>query len=206
MTEVEVKLTVSKEGYNKLITSLAMNMTAVIRQMNIFFCTNDNKLERNMRLRKMETAEFGTKWVFTSKGAGSIINGISTHSEIEDVVSEEVAQNMLNDTENLYKYLPRCIQEVVYQTSKSKFRILCNFLSVRRVIPFNGMIIEADECTLPTHEQYYEIEVESDQPAETKLKIQAYLDSIGVEYKESKRSKFSRVRKLDPKNYINFDI
>lgn len=206
MTEIEVKLSISEEGYKTLITALAMHMTGVLRQMNIFFYTPDNTLRRNARLRKIQTAEMETKWVFTSKGRGSLTNGISTHSEIEAPVAPEIAEKMLKDTENLYQYLPKIIQDAIPETAHSKFKIRCNFLSVRRVIPFEGMIIEADECTLPNHEKFYEIEVESKNPLEAKAKLCKFLDSIHVKYSDSTKSKFGRNSSLPEGQRINLDL
>lgn len=206
MTEIEVKLTINEEGYRDLISSLSMNITGILRQNNIFFETKDNKLTRNARLRSIKTAEMPTRWVFTSKGPGKMVNGIAERSEIEEDITAENAEKMLSDTKNLYKYLPPTLQEVLEPTKDSEFVILGNFLSIRRVIPYDSIVIEADECLLPNNEKYYEIEVESTNPEEAKTKIVTLLKQLGAKFENSKKSKFAKLLAVEKENRIKLDL
>lgn len=206
MTEIEIKLTVLKEGYETLLGKLALNITGVLRQNNIFFNTNDGKLKRSMRLRSIKTAEIPTRWIVNTKGPGAIVNGISSRSEIEEAVSEEMAQKILSDTKNLYKYIPKCVADAVEPTKDSEYFISGNFVSIRRVIPIDGYTIEADECIYPDGEKFYELEVESNHAAEDKVKIEKLLNDFKIHYEESKITKLKRLMNIPAERRINLNL
>lgn len=206
MTEIEIKLTLKKEGYETLLSKYALNITGVLRQNNIFFDTNDKKLKRSMRLRCIKTAEIPTRWVVTTKGPGTIVDGISSRSEIEEAVSDEIAQNILNDTKNLYRYVPKCVRKAVKKTKESEYFITGNFVSIRRVIPIDGYVIEADECIYPNGEKLYEIEVESNHPENDKIKIVKLLTDLGISFEESKITKHKRLKGIPAEQRINLDL
>ena len=206
MTEIEVKLSMDAPSYSNFITHFALSISGILRQQNIFFNTKEKNLKRTTRLRSIESAEMGTKWVFTTKGAGKMVNGIATRSEIESEVSEEIANKILTDTKNLYKYVPQNIAEAISEASDSEFMIIGNFLSVRRVVPIGDMIVEADECTLPNGEKYYEIEVESKAPLIAKENITRILTKLKANFWDSKQSKFGRLLSVPEDKRINLDL
>ncbi|EAY11490.1 Adenylate cyclase family protein [Trichomonas vaginalis G3] len=206
MTEIEVKISTDEAGYKKFIQNYALNITGVLHQMNIFFNTYDTNLKRSMRLRRIKSAELPVRWVFTSKGPGSIVDGVSTHSEIEEAISDENANLILSDTKNLYKYIPKCIADAVEPTKDSEYYLSGNFLSIRRVVPIGSFTVEADECTYPNGDKFYEFEVESTKPLEAKAEIQKILNDLGVKFEESKITKLKRLFSYPREQRINLSI
>jgi len=70
-----------------------------------------------------------------------------------------------------------------------------DFLSIRRVIPWENFFIEADECHLPNGDEFFEVEVEVDakNAENVKSKISQLLHNLNIEFQESKISKLKRL-------------
>ena len=209
MTEVEVKLTISEEDYLKTIEHFKSFHKDTLDQWNIFFETADKKLYQNrchLRLRRILSEISPERWVFTLKSPSQFSDGVCIQGEIEFDVEKRVVSEILKDPSQLYKNLPEELQKDLEFASTSQFQIKGDFRSVRRVILWEGLKIEADESFLPDGTKFHELEVESEKPFEAKAQLQRELDTIAVQYTDSNIGKLGRLMCLPPEKRFSRKI
>lgn len=123
-------------------------------------------------------------------------NGVARKAEYETEISTELGKYLLTQPSDLFNKLPSQIQQPISFAQNGDFHIIGDFRTIRRVIPFEGLKIEADESFLPDSSKFFEIEVESDTPEIAKVKIEEKLNEIGAKYSNSVRSKMGRLMSL----------
>lgn len=198
MTEIEIKVSLKQDEFEKFINHYKETVIDVLEQWNIFF-TTDATLNRSARLRRIVHLDKSVEWVFTTKGKGKIVDGVSVHSEIEDHLTVEQAHMMLKDTDHLYQYMTPQIQKYFQQFNRSHFRIDGDFKSIRTIIPFHGLNIEADKSIYPDGNIYYELELETDQPSEMREMLDQALQQLGIPSINSTDSKLAKLLQI-PEN------
>ncbi|OHS98399.1 hypothetical protein TRFO_35214 [Tritrichomonas foetus] len=103
----------------------------------------------------------------------------------------------------IFKLSPQIIQNELQEVSSSKFEIIGDFRTIRRVISFAGMKIEADESFLPDNSVFFELEIECENPQQAKKEIEAELNKIGVSFVDSTKGKMARLMSLPPEKRIS---
>lgn len=196
MTETEIKLTLSEGDYWKVVNYFKSEMIDEIDQTNYFFDTAENTLRSNRiaaRMRSIKSLHHPFKWVFTVKKSGKSWNGIVSRPEIEEDIPEEETKQIFQHPSKLCSHVPPAIKNELKDFSTLKYLIIGDFRTIRRVLPFHGFHIEADENFLPNGDKYFEIEVETEKPDEDKLILEQKLNEIGAKYTNSPYGKFARL-------------
>lgn len=199
MTEVEIKLGLDQAEYETVINHFKDVMADELEQWNIFFDTAELKGRKNgmtIRLRRVKSLHAETKWYFTVKGGGSYISGVATRPETECEISEALAQTIMDEPSKLFSNVPVIIQEEIKHCKSEKFCIVGDMTTIRRVIPYDGMILECDELMLPNGEKHYEIEIENDDPTSSMNKIRHKLNSLNINVRPSPAGKIGRLMRL----------
>ncbi|KAK8898919.1 hypothetical protein M9Y10_001211 [Tritrichomonas musculus] len=199
MTEIEIKLSLSESDYGKVIDHFKSSLKETLDQWNIFFDTSSFdliKTKSNLRLRRILSDKSPEKWFLTCKQGGKMVNGVALKPEYETEITPELGKYLITAPPDLFSKLPAKIQEPISFAKDWKFQIIGDFRTVRRVIPFEGTKIEADESFLPNSTKFYEIEVESEHPEELKPKIEQKLNEIGAKFTNSSKGKMRRLLEL----------
>ncbi|OHT08312.1 Adenylate cyclase family protein [Tritrichomonas foetus] len=188
MTESEVKITIEEIGYLKVLEYFDSSLKATQNQWNVYFDTVDfdlRKSRRNLRLRSVRAGKEPTKWIVTVKRPGVFRNGIAIRPERNYEIPNEIAQEILAHPCDIMKNIPKKARKYLKDCVDWKFRIVGDYITIRRVISFEDLTIEADETILPNKEKLYELEIECDEPQIAKQKMK----EINVRYVNSSVSK-----------------
>ena len=199
MTEIEIKLTLEESDYRKVIDHFKGSLKETLDQWNIFFDTPTLQIRKgrsNLRIRRILSDKNPERWFVTCKQGGTMKNGVAMKPEYETEISRELAKDLLTQPSDFFSKLPSKIQNPLSFAKDGDFHVIGDFRTIRRVIPFEGFKIEADESFLPDSSKFYEIEVESDKPEIAKSKIEQKLHEIGAGYKNSVISKMGRLMSL----------
>lgn len=199
MTEIEIKLTLDESNYRKVIDNLKGSIKETLDQWNIFFDTPSLTLRKgksNLRIRRILSDKSPEKWFITCKQGGILKDGVAIKPEYETEVTSDLAKYLLTLPSDFFNKLPAQIQEPISFAKDGDFHIIGDFRTIRRVIPYQGIKIEADESFLPDSTKFYEIEVESDKPEEAKPIIEQKLNEVGAKFHNSKMSKMARLMSL----------
>jgi len=191
MTEIEVKISLTQAGFETILDHFSDRVLATLDQSNIFFDTVGSELRRSgtaLRLRRIKKGD-SVSWVVTMKSGGRMRHGVAIHGEIEEEVSNEVARIMLENPSEGVKMFPPQIDELLKEFKGKKFQIEGNFRSIRKLIPFEEYLIEADECFFPDGSKLFEIELETTNPEDAKTKIVNFLQSKGIPFEFSRCGK-----------------
>ena len=87
------------------------------------------------------------------------------------------------------------VKEELGENADADFSFVGDFTSIRRKIPFNGYMIEADECIYPSGSKLFELEIESEEPEAAKESISKFLHENNIKFTESETSKYGFLRK-----------
>ena len=203
MTEIELKLTLDESGYRTFIDHMKTSLHDTLDQWNIYFETAPTKLnlyDANLRLRRIISNLNGTKYFLTSKVGGRIRNGVSVIPEYEVEISEALAKKLIKVPKDFFSLLPKEIQNPLQEAKDLTFSIDGDMRTIRRVILFNELTIEADETFLPNSSTFYELEIETQDPENARSIILEELQTIGVTSSPSRYSKRGRLMSLPPES------
>lgn len=199
MAEVEIKLGLEESEYRTIIDDLKDAMADELDQWNIFFDTKELTGRRNgmtIRLRQVKSLHADPKWYFTVKGGGTFIKGVATRPETECEISVDLAQKIMETPSQLFNNVPKIIQAELEHCKEARFSIVGDMRTIRRVIPYHGMVLECDEMMLPNGDRFYEIEIENDDPEASMKKIKDKLASLNIEVRPSPSGKIGRLMRL----------
>ena len=199
MTETEVKIALDDVGYAKFLEYFESSVETVQHQWNIFFDNENHDLRnanRVLRLRSIKEGDEPTKWVITIKKPGSFKNGVAIRPEKEYQIPAEIAQDIIAHPVDIMKKLPKRAKKNLKDFQSLEFTIIGDFITERRIVSYDGLMIEADETTLPNKQVLYELEIENNDPVMVKQKIDQKLKDIRISYKLSKISKLGVLLKL----------
>ncbi len=196
--EIEIKLDLqNSENYNRLIKQLGVSENPS-RQQNYFFDTADWTLSKNgwaLRIRKE-----GAENTISLKGTGShSADGLTTRTEIETSIEED-------DFDKYYHHgldgdqIPDSIRRIICSIINNEhLNVKVEFVNYRLRADFSGenikMLFEIDRTIFSNGLVDYELEIELDsQLAGEKAlgEVTSFLDSLNIEAKFQKKSKFAR--------------
>ena len=207
--EVEVTLDLDEHGYRKFQEAMKGDFIDDYDQWNIFFNTEDSTLlsaKKRARIRYIEPQIAAPKYTICVKTAeinDKIDGGVAVRREIEEEISKETIDAILHNPADYYKLAPQTIKNELTEFSDKTFAFLVDFRSQRRMYKLGEFIIEADECTLPNGEVFFQLELESDKADEAKAALEAKLREIGIEFKEAPFGKFTKLLGIPPESRLS---
>lgn len=200
--EVEVTINVSEDGYRKFLDGMTEYFSDDLDQWNIFFNTTDGRLIKSgkrarvrMIIPKIAEPQY-TICVKTAPVEDSITDGIAVRREIEAEITKEEIEAIIDNPSLYYKLAPQVIKSELEGFEDDVFAFAVDFRSQRRVYQLGDFKIEADECTLPSGEQFFQLELESDRPKEAKEALVSKLRELQIPYEEAKYGKFQILVKM----------
>lgn len=155
--EVELKLSISEEGYNRLVELLPAK-GEVREQENFFFDTPDLAMRAEgwaLRLRRDDQ-----RWFLTAKGPSQREDGISDREEVECSCTPALAEALLEGGSiQLSEF-----EESPAERCMELFGDLClerwmSFENRRLVLLWDEIAMELDHCT-SAGQNRYELEIE----------------------------------------------
>lgn len=196
MVEIELKLLLEDDEYEKVIKHFASEIENEIEQWNVFFAPIGEEARNTFRLRSETSPTKPIKWIFTVKVHGVIVDGVATNDEIEEEVSAEAAAQILAEPWTLFDRLPDRVRNEMKSVAGNGFYVVGDFRNTRRVIPYQGYKLECDESTLPTGFKYYEIEVETPDQVGARKMIKDLFEKLNMPVKVSSMGKYARLRRF----------
>lgn len=194
--EVEVTINVTEDGYRRFMTGMETYFADDLDQWNIFFNTKDGRLINSgkrarvrMIIPKIAKPEY-TICVKTAPLEDSITDGIAVRREIEAEITKEEIETIIDNPSLYYQLAPQIIKDELAGFENDIFDFVVDFRSQRRVYQLGDFKIEADECTLPSGEKFFQLELESDRPKEAKEALISKLKELEIPYEEAKYGKF----------------
>jgi uncharacterized protein YjbK len=154
--EVELKLSISSEGYERLI-ELMPPKGKTREQLNIFFDDTAGTLREarwGFRLRCDDDV-----WFLTAKGPNKKNDGISDREEIECEVSETVAQKLITGQTCLSDFTEVPATHLLKAFGNIKLQEWMRFNNHRQVLVWHDIELELDH-SICEGQNRYEIEVE----------------------------------------------
>jgi adenylate cyclase class IV len=196
--EVELKLTIDETGYWTLVNHFKSSVTSELDQWNIFYETPDRALRSPLRVARLRsiTTNGQIQWVFTVKDSGTVADGVWFRPEIEGEITPDHAQAILDAPSTLFQHVPDVIQKTLEDCKSKPFQVIGDFRSIRRLIPYQGIVIEADESILPNGTKFYELEIESENATEVVPAMHNLLSSLGIAFENSKDGKYEHLMEL----------
>jgi uncharacterized protein YjbK len=206
--EVEIKLRIDKENYIKikgLFDSLQdAQLVSTDFQHNYFLDCINNELEKklvNFRARRtISESSKGTTTtsIITMKGksvSATLTDGISKVSEVEDTISNNFFDLIVNNPNSIRKYKDEypLFKLFLDEISDQDIRITSDFKTIRSVYNWKGLIVEIDWTTYSFGDAF-EIEVEHYEPEKIKIMLENLLKSNDIKFSYSKRSKFGNMK------------
>lgn len=201
--EVEVTLDLDKEGYELFCTEMNSFLIDIYDQWNIFFDTVDHSLlksNKRCRVRSIDAQNSENKYTICSKTSKSdaIDGAIARRREVENNISKELFDNIVQHPEDYCKLAPNEIQEELLEFKDISFCFLVDFRSIRRIYKLGEFNIESDECILPDDSKFYQLDIESSKPEEAKRVVEQKLNDLGIKFEEAPYGKFTRLTKVPP--------
>jgi len=189
-TETEIKVRLTKEGYNKVFKPFMAMALRRYLQTNYYLDTPDKDMEKagqTIRIRHR-----GNKLILTQKVNASNDGQIQTCKEREWEVS-------LNSKSVDSPPVEECIKKFVdhpnfiYPFPLEDLECTGSTKTERRNLPYQHLLFELDKTTYPFGEDY-ELEVETSDPKEDLKIVKEFLGSVKVEYVPETRTKLARLR------------
>ena len=190
---------VDEAGYRKFQEAMKGEFIDDYDQWNVFFNTEDASLLKNGKRARVRyiVPQVGkpkyTICVKTAETSDRIDGGVARRREIEEDVEKETLDAIMRCPADYYRLAPAKIKAELEEFKDKKFVFLVDFRSQRRMYKLGEFVIEADECTLPNGEKFFQIELESDEPERAKAALEAKLREIGAEFHEAPFGKFKRL-------------
>ncbi|KAK1425835.1 hypothetical protein QVD17_21196 [Tagetes erecta] len=197
--ETEVKLRLpNSAAHQKLSSILSPHHTKTHLQQNHFFDTSSLTLAtQHLTTLRLRFYNIDSKAIISLKSKPQLTAGISRVEEHEEQIDTALAHSCITEPwrfgtlVDTSKVLKRVVDE--YGVGLNELVCLGGFRNVRSVYELNGLKLELDE-TLFEFGVCYEVECESDEPDEAKLRIEEMLKSNGIRFCYSQGSKFSVFR------------
>ncbi|KAI3673730.1 hypothetical protein L6452_39858 [Arctium lappa] len=197
--EIEVKLRLpDSAAHQKLSDVLSPHHTKTHLQQNLFFDTPTLTLATDhLAALRLRFHDLDSHSLLTLKSTPTTSNGITRVHESEHPLVPAIARacavepSRFADIAGDSGILTRVAGE--FGVDLRELVCLGGFRNVRAVYDWNGLKLELDE-TMFEFGVNYEIECESDDPDEAKLKIEELLNSNGIGFSYSEVSKFAIFR------------
>jgi uncharacterized protein YjbK len=188
--EVETKLELDAEGFEKIISSGELKTCIV--QINHYFDDHWKLADHASTLRVRLTTT--KKPQVTFKTPVHTCDGKRTSKEIEFELDKEIFQHVLSGDKDFFEILPNSIHENLDKLGVRDLQYIGSVKNQRYVIQTKHGTIEADHLELPGGHDYYEAEIESDK-ASVHRHLVTFVNKLVPTAHPSHISKFERFRK-----------
>lgn len=117
--------------------------------------------------------------------------GVGTAPEEEETIDPKVARGYLADPQALLESSSPLITKLKSQYGLKKgLTLLGGFQNLRKEYSWRGNLLELDQTSYPWG-TLHELECETTTPQKLKLELESLLDTYGVAYSDSTKSKFA---------------
>jgi inorganic triphosphatase YgiF len=187
--EVELKLSISSEGYERL-TELMPAKGKTRHQLNIFFDDAKGTLREakwGFRLRRDDGI-----WFLTAKGPNKKNDGISDREEIECELSEEKAQELLTGQVTLSDFSEAPATHLLASFGDLNLQEWMRFENLRSVLLWHNIELELDHSSCGAHHRYeLEVELPMDELLSIRERLEHWLKKNSIFITPSKEGKLS---------------
>ncbi|CAM6099877.1 unnamed protein product [Calypogeia fissa] len=197
--KIEVKLKLSGlEAHEKVATVLKPYHSVAHMQENFFFDGANKELSSRKSVLRLRFYDVDKQCVVTYKGEAVIESGISRGEEFEEEINVVVGRDYVANPKNMLITNCQLIKMVVSKFGVKDFVCLGGFRNIRNVYKWEGLKVELDETQFDFGTAY-EVECEDTDPERVRKVLGNLLESNGIEYTYSTKSKFALFRsgKLD---------
>ncbi|CAM6100846.1 unnamed protein product [Calypogeia fissa] len=197
--EIEVKLKLSgPEAHEKVAKLLKPFHDVTHMQENVFFDGANKELSSRKSVLRLRFYDEDKKCVVTYKGDAVIESGISRGEELEEEIDVVRGRDYVAYPKRIAISTSELLKKVVSKFGATDFVCLGGFRNIRSVYKWEGLKIELDETRFDFGTAY-EVECEDTDPERVRQVLGNLLDSNGIQYSYSTKSKFAVFRsgKLD---------
>eukprot|EP00191_Tetraselmis_sp_GSL018_P003835 CAMPEP_0177599954 /NCGR_PEP_ID=MMETSP0419_2-20121207/13318_1 /TAXON_ID=582737 /ORGANISM="Tetraselmis sp., Strain GSL018" /LENGTH=251 /DNA_ID=CAMNT_0019092821 /DNA_START=242 /DNA_END=997 /DNA_ORIENTATION=- len=192
--EVEIKLRLAgSDDYDAVAAALAPAWKQDHQQENYFFDGAEGELSKELAILRCRFYDTDKKAVLTVKGKMKIKDGVGRAPEVEEEVDPAEARGFLSSPEALAGHGCKLMEDCRSNFGFKSLVCLGGFRNLRREFDWEGHLLELDKTTYE-HGTLYEVEVETENPAELQVKLEEFLRASGVSFSHSTTSKFANFR------------
>jgi len=190
--EVEIKLRIPDAAS---FASLNQNLVPCFRrahdQKNYFFDGARKELSSKHAVLRVRFYDGKRKAIITCKGRQKLEGGVGTAAEEEESVDPELAHTFLSNPAALADLDSPLMNKIREQFGlASGLTFLGGFYNLRKEYLWREHLLEVDQTSYPWG-TVYELECETDKPEALKGELESYLNSLGIPYSYSTKSKFA---------------
>jgi uncharacterized protein YjbK len=191
--EQELKLFVTKETYDKLLT-YADPTVPTLQQTNYYFDLPDFYMGKNGVMLRVR--EENGEWILCVKIKQKSESPALSSIEIEKPITQEIFEKGKQNPEVLVDLLPTEGQNAIRRlTEPSRLIIRGTLRNERRTLKLlEGYTFELDRTFLPGNQEEYELEVEGMESEAACQQIMEQLTSLGYIFSINKKSKYQRLQ------------
>ncbi|KAH7616337.1 putative Triphosphate tunnel metalloenzyme 3 [Nannochloris sp. 'desiccata'] len=191
-TEVEIKLRIpDSASYDALAQALIPCFKQAHEQENWFFDGAGKELSNKRVVLRLRFYDIDRKALLTCKGKQVLEGGVGTAPEEEETIDPKVARGYLADPQALLESSSPLITKLKSQYGLKKgLTLLGGFQNLRKEYSWRGNLLELDQTSYPWG-TLHELECETTTPQKLKLELESLLDTYGVAYSDSTKSKFA---------------
>ncbi|KAF9360092.1 hypothetical protein BGX26_010529 [Mortierella sp. AD094] len=197
--EIEIKIRLPTEvDTARLERALGGSPTSSEDQDNVFFEGVHKELIKNklvFRIRIIEKSGRDPIAVVALKGNAVLIDGIAKVEEEEEEIDYKVAKQIIDDPNLILEVAKshRLLKKIVERVPcKDGYTHMGRFKNVRHKYQWQEYVVEVDRTEYP-HGVAYEVEIESTDPENAKVRLTTLLQEHGVAHGNSQRNKFENM-------------
>lgn len=192
--EIEVKLKLpGAEAHEKVAELLRPYQEVTHMQENVFFDGAEKELSSKKSVLRLRFYDEDKKCVVTYKGDAVIESGISRGEELEEEIDVVQGRDYVANPKRIATSSCQLLKTVATNFGATDFACLGGFRNIRSVYNWEGLKIELDETQF-AFGTAYEVECESTDPERVRRVLGQFLESNGIEYTYSTKSKFAVFR------------
>lgn len=187
--EVELKLLLSSEGYERLFEKLA-HVGHPRKQINKFYDSEEGVL-RSERWALRLRCDDGHWWL-TAKGPSDGQDGISDREELEMEISSAAAEVFRQDDLTLSSLLFEPAQRLLKDYGNMSLVEWMSFENSRQVLSWDGLSLELDHSVCGASHRYeLELELPKDQLLMVRGRLENWLNKNSIHFEASDQGKLS---------------
>jgi inorganic triphosphatase YgiF len=195
--EIELKYLLSEKSFNQLLNATRRNFANTRRQHNRYFDTPQQSLARRQMAVRVRTV--GAKHVLTVKRTPSHKRpvGLSVRDEWECPLSASQLKHLLENPAHpsLCRLAPwKAVMQALPAAVLGKLQCNAQMWTERTTLRMGpGIELELDKVTLESGDVFYEVELETQQPAKARAFLLQVFKAVGIRARPIRRTKLARV-------------
>jgi uncharacterized protein YjbK len=162
------------------------------RQENFYLDTADSFLSGKrimLRLRRL-----GTGALLTWKCGSEVEAGFFRSQEIEAPLSPEEAAAVLASPATLYRLRLPPVEELRSRFGEPPLGVMGSLVNERTSFQAERFLVELDRVTFPDGSQFFEVEVETEDPAAARAWLEELFRRLGINATPSRLTKLARLK------------